>query len=1571
MATVRTIQVRISSNSASYIGALKKAEGATRQFNATLNNTAKAATANTRAAKTTTANYASVSRGAQAAMNNVQRLGGSMWAGSKAMNAAATATGRVGKSLAVLKSITVSALASLAGFWAIHVAIQTARKAVDFMKESVLDFNQAMTESTAIMGDLSDESVKSLERAAMATAKISTFTPAEAAEGLYFLASAGYTADQSMKLLPVSAKFAQAGIMDLEKATESLTDIQKAVSGSFDDMRAVQKGNVLYNPNDIELTTKGYQRVADVVAKTAVISNATIEQVAEGLTGKLGPQLRLLNKDIEEGSAILATYANVGIKGRVASTAAAMALRDLQTRAIKNSATFEKFGLTVFDSAGYMLNTADIIGQLEQILGGMNDEQKRATLLQMGFQDRSVGALLALVGYSNQIRKFEADLRNAGGTVDEISQKQLQSFNNQLKLVTNNLRNVAINVGKFLESGIKKVAGIMAPAFEAVNKAVSAVWKNFKPFAETLGKIVGGAAIATFMGLSKVIELIAKGVQKFSKQLAIVGAWVGAGIVAAHFSSLFFLIKSGLETVYLKSLYAKDGLFKFVNSLLFLKGQVANSTFGTIIGYGFLKIGDYARAAVVSVKSFAVQMIMNLGAIKASAGGMLSSIGGFFSQVIPKMKTFATTAKTSLTTFTMMAMDFARNPFANLALSLDILRVKLKTFLMQAKGFGSNLLTYFRNPIANTSFMFDALRTKLATMGISFKNFGSIVRTAAINVQTSFLNLKTTIVTSLLQMTGAQKIFSLEFVKGMFKALWNAIASTITSFNNLRINVIASLLQMSGAQKLFSMDFVRGFFGIGTAAKATQTTVVTSNQAMAASSSALGSALQIVITGIMLMYQSIQKNRADAQQAIGEMFGSMKDTTYNEQIAKMLELTAATEKYGKVYEEIGTGAGGKLRHIRQLFNPFDENTVQDAYEKSKAAVEEYEKLREKMSNFKTNTALLDDFRLAGESVDEFRQRVSIMAEKAGVDLTQLPRLSSGARAVIESSLNSQSAAFAKAGKDINDYTDVGTEEITQMADAIDEQSKEIGKSFATLFDPSTALSQAEAMTEAIMKPFKSTQDVFNDLKSNLEKAAREAFDAAQKAAEEAAKKNKQEYDKPDFEFTPKINATQFLGELQKQSAGVQRFRMQMANLSNLGASDALIQGLSELGDDAVPILEQLGSMLPAEAKKVVDALNAEFAKFEETPTVLFSQMQAQIAKQAGAARAFASNINVLASLGLDPEQLRVLLADPKYAGLVQSMVDNINMAQTPEAKMKAIADVVQTTKDIYDMKNIETSGITAAMETAMLFSLDIATKGADEIVRTIATKLGKTPEEVVKQLDLLASMGITIPGYTPGMTPPSANPPAGAGGAGGGAAKPSDKNNPNPAIGTASITVDKRVGNRLKKEKMIVPKYNLPPGWKKGGNPNSKFLKKGDYWADQNGKAHRVGYFAQGGMEKHNAMIAKGGVRVWAEPETGGEAYIPLASSKRGRSSRILEQVAKEFGYGLVKYANGGFFGTAGSQMVGGGQFGTSSGQAVQTVVVPVQSKNETNFNGPIVGVNMEDAVRFAEQKKRQKALTR
>lgn len=67
----------------------------------------------------------------------------------------------------------------------------------------------------------------------------------------------------------------------------------------------------------------------------------------------------------------------------------------------------------------------------------------------------------------------------------------------------------------------------------------------------------------------------------------------------------------------------------------------------------------------------------------------------------------------------------------------------------------------------------------------------------------------------------------------------------------------------------------------------------------------------------------------------------------------------------------------------------------------------------------------------------------------------------------------------------------------------------------------------------------------------------------------------------------------------------------------------------------------------------------------------------------------------------------------------------------------------------------------------------------------------------------------------------------------------------------------------------------------------------------------RIKKFADG-AENHVAQIAGAGeMRLWAEPETGGEAYIPLAQSKRARSEQILADVANRFGMGLSKFADG------------------------------------------------------------------
>lgn len=83
--------------------------------------------------------------------------------------------------------------------------------------------------------------------------------------------------------------------------------------------------------------------------------------------------------------------------------------------------------------------------------------------------------------------------------------------------------------------------------------------------------------------------------------------------------------------------------------------------------------------------------------------------------------------------------------------------------------------------------------------------------------------------------------------------------------------------------------------------------------------------------------------------------------------------------------------------------------------------------------------------------------------------------------------------------------------------------------------------------------------------------------------------------------------------------------------------------------------------------------------------------------------------------------------------------------------------------------------------------------------------------------------------------------------------------------------------------------------------------------------------FAQGGMfgESHHPQIARatpGAVRVWAEPETGNESYIPWAIDRRGRATSILGITADAFGYALVpksqavrSFAHGGMTGYGGS----------------------------------------------------------
>lgn len=69
--------------------------------------------------------------------------------------------------------------------------------------------------------------------------------------------------------------------------------------------------------------------------------------------------------------------------------------------------------------------------------------------------------------------------------------------------------------------------------------------------------------------------------------------------------------------------------------------------------------------------------------------------------------------------------------------------------------------------------------------------------------------------------------------------------------------------------------------------------------------------------------------------------------------------------------------------------------------------------------------------------------------------------------------------------------------------------------------------------------------------------------------------------------------------------------------------------------------------------------------------------------------------------------------------------------------------------------------------------------------------------------------------------------------------------------------------------------------------------------------------FADGGFENHVAQFSKSTasspIRIWSEPETGGEAYIPLSPSKRQRSLSIWNETGRRLG--ATAYEHGGIEG--------------------------------------------------------------
>lgn len=335
------------------------------------------------------------------------------------------------------------------------------------------DFDAALNKSISIMGDVSESLRTDMSDAAREVAKNTTFSAEEAADAYFFLASAGLDAQQSIAAMPQVAKFAQAGMFDMATATDLATDAQSALGLTSDDAAE----------NLANLT-----RVTDVFVKANTLANTSVEQLAAAFTTKAGNALKTVGKSVEEGAAALAVFADQGIKGERAGTLLTNTIFGLNDTLDKNADEYKKLGLELFDAEGGMLGFADISKQFTGVLGDMSTEQKLATLSSLGFTKQSREGILALVGNSEALTEYETKLKDAGGTVDEVSQNQLETFNAQMELLKSRFMDVAIEIGSQLAPKLVLLIDKLSPIIEKAGPVVIDIFEKIFTAAEEIGK---------------------------------------------------------------------------------------------------------------------------------------------------------------------------------------------------------------------------------------------------------------------------------------------------------------------------------------------------------------------------------------------------------------------------------------------------------------------------------------------------------------------------------------------------------------------------------------------------------------------------------------------------------------------------------------------------------------------------------------------------------------------------------------------------------------------------------------------------------------------------------------------------------------------------------------------------------------------------------------------------------------------------------------------------------------------------------------------------------------------------
>lgn len=337
------------------------------------------------------------------------------------------------------------------------------------------DLEFSLVSATSKLEDMSGRGSNSydiLREAALRYGETSMFSAQEVADSFNNLAQAGFDRNSMLALTPRLINFAVAAETDLANASMIAGNAMGQFGLLYDSAGKLLSGDQL---------ASNMQRVSDVMAKTANMSNASIEQVYETMT-ESGAIARISGISLEKYSAMLAVLAQSGINASVAGTGLKNILVRLKNPTSEGAKALAQYGIDLekfTDIKDPMQQFQALIGALE----GQSDKKKQGFLDEYFGKIPLAAAATLFSGGAQLVENFHQGMLSSAGTTEIIAARLMDTTKAKMKTA----------FGVFKTIGAEMFGSVQFPVEKAL-KGISEWAKENKPMiVNTFREMVLGA----------------------------------------------------------------------------------------------------------------------------------------------------------------------------------------------------------------------------------------------------------------------------------------------------------------------------------------------------------------------------------------------------------------------------------------------------------------------------------------------------------------------------------------------------------------------------------------------------------------------------------------------------------------------------------------------------------------------------------------------------------------------------------------------------------------------------------------------------------------------------------------------------------------------------------------------------------------------------------------------------------------------------------------------------------------------------------------------------------------------